>query len=59
MGYTEIFKDIIRIIESDYSGFIDKKNTIELEKYVNTIESVKTNSEFLECVDSYLHQFKD
>ena len=59
MEYTELFNDIRKIIESDYSGFIDKKSKIETDKYVEMIKGVRTDNEFLEVVDNYLHQFKD
>lgn len=52
-----IFKDIQRIMQADYAGYIDKKNINNPEQY--NVSNDMSNREFTEVIQDYLLDFKD
>lgn len=54
---TEIFKDIIQIMKTDYAGAEEKEDMNRPEDYLVTDDM--TDRDFIETVQSYLLDFKD
>ena len=54
---TQIFDELIKIMKTDYAGYLDKKHINRPENYL-IIEDM-TDKDFVETIQSYLLDFKD
>ena len=59
MQFTEIFKEVLKIVENDYSGYIDKKHLDKRELYLDKINNDMSTEEFKEILKQYIMEYKD
>lgn len=59
MKFTEVFKEILKIVENDYSGYIDKKQLDKRDLYLDKISNDMRLEDFKEVLKQYIMEYKD